>query len=36
VAANVAQIAVRVQVGHQANQRAVTDEVTLDITLRNA
>ena len=36
VAANVAQVAVRVQVGHRANQRAVTDEVTLDITLRNA
>ena len=36
VPANVAQVAVRIQVGHQANQRAVVDEVTLDITLRNA
>jgi hypothetical protein len=36
VPAEVAQVAVRIQVGHKANQRAVVDEVTLDITLRNA
>ena len=36
VPADVAQVAVRIQVGHRANQRAVVDEVTLDITLRNA
>ena len=36
VPADIAQVAVRIQVGHRANQRAVVDEVTLDITLRNA
>jgi prepilin-type N-terminal cleavage/methylation domain-containing protein len=36
VAADVAQIAVRVQVGHMDNKRSAMDEVDLDITLRNA
>jgi prepilin-type N-terminal cleavage/methylation domain-containing protein len=36
VAADVAQIAVRVQVGHTDSHRSAMDEVDLDITLRNA
>ena len=36
VPAEIAQVAVRVQVGHRNNEYAVVDEVTLDLTLRNA